>query len=365
MSKPRLAVVVKYFPPYPRISGILTFVSLLASEMGRAHDVHVVTAALPKDTAPDETGETVPRVEVHRVGWPFPFTSAVALRRLRPDVILTVSGIYDLRAAAAYFAPGSVLAPRSATPFFYQATWPAEDPNPAFRLLARRYAGLAAASPRMAERFTRAGLASETIAPAVDVKGLRAIASAERGTSLRVGFVNHLNEVKGADIASSVISRLAEAVPDMEFVIAGVGDLEPELRQRHGTDRRVTFAGFLPERERLEVLASCDVMLLPFRQGVSVLGVSQTALEVMALGNVVVGTVTDALDEAVVDGRNGILLDPAADVEASMVEAVLSLERDRELLHRLRTTAAADAAERWDIARRATEVPALLGLPAG
>lgn len=350
MSKATIVVVVKYFPPFPRISGILTFVSLLVSELGRTHDVHVVTAALSEPVP-----ESVERCTVHRVGWPFPVTSALATRGIAADVVVTVSGIYDLRLATAYFLPGRLAVRRSVDTYLYQATWPEQPPGRVFRAMARSYTGLLTASAGIRDRFARRGLASETVAPAVDVARLAAIAP-RSGRPLRVGFVNHLNRVKGADLASEAIARLRRESPSLEFVIAGVGELEAEIRERHRGDDRVRVLGFLPEAERLEVLASCDVMLLPFRQATSVLGVSQTALEVLALGNIVVGTATGSLQEAIEDDRNGLLVDPAGDVESSMVEAVLSLEQTPDRVARLRSAAAADAAQRWDIVVRATEV---------
>jgi glycosyltransferase involved in cell wall biosynthesis len=359
MPKRRLAIVVKYFPPYPRISGILTYVSLLAAEMGREHEIHVVTSAIPGDEPLDEVTDDC---TVHRVGAPFPLTSGLRVRSLRPDVVLTVSGIYDLRIAGAYFAPGRLLAGRSPEHHLYQATWPASPPGRLFRLFSGRYRSVLVASDGISEQFEAAGLQAATVAPAVDVSRLRRSRRPPGERPLRVGFVNHLNMVKGADRASSVISQLAASSPGMEFVIAGVGDLEPQLRAAHGDDPRVRFSGFLPEAERLEVLASCDVMLLPFRQAASVLGVSQTALEVMALRNVVIGTDTGSLSAAIENGRNGILVDPDGDVVASMVAAVQQLERDRASMERLRDHAASDAQERWDIRRRAQEVPQMLGL---
>lgn len=357
MPAKSLAVVVKYFPPYPRISGVLTFVSLLSEQLARAVDVHVVTAALPEG---ERAAEVVEGCTVHRVGWPFPFTAAAALRRIRPDAVLTVSGIYDLRQGAAYFLPAR-LAGGAARHAFYQATWPRQGPDGFFRTLARPYDCVLTGSDGITEQFRRAGVGASTLHPAVDVERLESARGTGR-SGLRVGFVNHLNRVKGADVASEVIARLSARVPELEFVVAGDGELADELRRRHAGDPRVELLGFLPEDERLRVLASCDVMLLPFRQATSVLGVSQTALEVMALGNVVVGTRTETIERAVEHGRTGVLVDAEGDVATSMVDEVLRLVEDRAMLSRMGSRAREDARDRWDVRRRALEVPALLGL---
>lgn len=359
MSRRSVAIVVKYFPPYPRISGVLTYISTLAEELGRHHDVHVVTCTMPPDLAVQETSQTC---TVHRVERPFVLTAASALRRLEPDVVVTVSGIYDLRLAVAYFLPSLLLSGRSSTKVFYQATWPDRTPNQAFTTFARRYSKLLTASPGIGEIFDGKGLLNHAIRPAVDVQRLTAAASQRSGGGPKIGFVNHLNHVKGADLAAEVISRLADQLPDSTFVIAGEGDLEETVAQRHAGSPRVELMGFLPEDRRIEVLASCDVMLLPFRQAASVLGVSQTALEVMALGNVVIGTRTGSLDGAIVDGRNGILVDPDGDVVTSMTRAVIDLCGDPNRMDRMRAAAQADAIAQWSIERRAEELSAVLEL---
>lgn len=359
MSRRTIAIVVKYFPPYPRISGVLTYVSILAEELGRHHDVHIVTCSMPQGTSLEETSETC---TVHRVVRPFVLTAASALRRLRPDVVVTVSGIYDLRLAVGYFLPSLLLSAGSPTRVFYQATWPDRPPNRAFRTFASRYSMLMTASSGISAMFEAKGLASHTVEPAVDVERLTAVGSRSDREGLRIGFVNHLNHVKGADTASEVISRLSRELPEASFVIAGEGELADAVTGNHAAHDRVELLGFLTDDRRVEVLGSCDVMLLPFRQATSVLGVSQTALEVMALGNVVVGTRTGSLEGVIEDGRNGVLVDPDADVATVMTEEVLSLVGDRSRMDRLRETARADAARGWSITRRAAELSEVLGL---
>jgi glycosyltransferase involved in cell wall biosynthesis len=72
---------------------------------------------------------------------------------------------------------------------------------------------------------------------------------------------------------------------------------------------RIQFRGYLHERERLALMRSCDVMALPFRTDVSVLGLSQTVLECLALGVVVVGSDTPSIAPALRPGVDGLLVD--------------------------------------------------------
>lgn len=358
----RVVVVVKYFPPYPRISGVLTFIALLVEQLGRRGEVHVVTAAMPDDVS---RPETIEHCTVHRVGWPFPLTAARQLRRLGRGPTLCVSGIYDLEQAATYFAPVLGTARWRGAVHLYQATWPTRPPRAVFGAVARRLDGVLCASRGIDELMRSGGVAASVVEPAVDLAALAAAASDARlpgadSQELRIGFVNHLNEVKGADVALGAFERLAAGPDALSFTVAGEGDLADELRARHGDLPRTTFAGFLPDAERMAALAACDVMLLPFRRAESVLGVSQTALEVMALGNVVVGTDTASISAAIRHDHNGVLIDPAALDAAHLADVVTELVRDPERLARLRARAATDAEAKWDVARRADELFELL-----
>ena len=112
--------------------------------------------------------------------------------------------------------------------------------------------------------------------------------------------------------------------------------------------------GFVADEERLALIESCDVMLLPFRQAVSVLGVSQTVLEVMAAGRVVVGSATASITPAISDDVNGVLVELS-----DLTEVVQGLITDRHRLTRLGQQARRDAVDQWDITQRVDDLAAL------
>ena len=133
--------------------------------------------------------------------------------------------------------------------------------------------------------------------------------------------------------------------------MAGTGELEAEIRERLGGNNRVELLGFIEESERIELIARCDVMLLPFRTAVSVLGVSQTVLEVMAAGNVVLGTDTAAIKPSIQDGANGILR-PLDEISETLVDLLSHPARIAEL----GAAAREDALRLWGVEDRVQDL---------
>jgi glycosyltransferase involved in cell wall biosynthesis len=303
----RLVVVVKYAAPTTRISGIVEFLRVLLRELTERWDVHVVSYDA------EGTGRgpiDLDGYSVHRVGFPFPVTAGRRATSLDPDVILVVSGINDLRLAVPYFGLLSASLGSGTTAAFFQATNVRAAPSRAFAAVLRRFSPILCGGPRIHADFARRfGDRALPLPPAVDVATLAAVPEAPKSRPLRFGFVNHFTTVKGADLALEAFAALAEEHDDIEFLAAGTGPLAESLRSRYRTTPRLQFRGYLHEAERLSLMRSCDVMALPFRTDVSVLGLSQTVLECLALGVVVVGSDTPAIAPAIRPGVDGLLVD--------------------------------------------------------
>ncbi len=171
--------------------------------------------------------------------------------------------------------------------------------------------------------------------------------------------MNHVNRVKGADLALATMQRLDAAARDVDFVVAGIGSMFTDLRGRYRSER-IDWRGFLEEHERLALIASCDVMLLPFRTDVSVLGLSQTVLEVQAAGNVVVGSDTPAITPAVRHGVDGVLVRPGS--VSVLADAALHLIGDSDQRAAIGRAAEARAARDWNISDRVAQLQSLLGI---
>jgi len=355
MSKPHIAIVVKYYPPLTRISGIVTFISLFARHLAARTEVSVVTY---RPARSDAAELEIDGCAIHRVDAPFPLTAGRKVRSLRPDVTIVVSGVHDLRKAVPYFAAFDAVAGHAGQRAFFQATNVGGSPSPALARVLGRYDTILCASASITDRFApRFGERAVTFLPAVDVEQLAAV-KAEPRDAFRIGFVNHVNRVKGADLALDTIVPLLRELDGSDAVVAGVGELEPELRARYASEPNLEFRGFLDEAARLSLLASCDVTLLPFRTDVSVLGVSQTVLEIMALGGVAIGSPTGAILPAVHDGIDGVIASGADAMRAR----VRALYADPPARARIGAAAQAATAQQWDVRTRVDQLFALLAL---
>ncbi len=141
--------------------------------------------------------------------------------------------------------------------------------------------------------------------------------------------VARLSEQKGLADLVRAASLLAEARPDLRFLVAGRGEEEASLRElaaRLAVEDRVRFVGYRADVPRL--MAAADLFLLPSRWE----GFGLVLLEAMRAARAVVATRVGGIPEIVVDGETGVLV-PPADPD-SLAAGVLRILADPE-----RTTA--------------------------
>ncbi len=354
-TKPRLVLIVKYYLPTQRISGVISLVRLLVAGLARRFDVHVV-AWRAEPEGPEYV--EIEGCAIHRVGAPFPLRAGVKANALRPDAVLVVSGVNDMHLAVPYFGLLNGALRTGAPRCFYQATNTSRPPSALLASVLRGYRAVLCGSPQILEHFApRFGERAILAVPGVDIEALQSVPTAVRQPRLRLGFVNHLNATKGADIALRAFAALAGQRQDVELIVAGTGVLGNALRQQYADTDRVTFFGFLPDEERLRLMRSCDVMVLPFRTGVSVLGISQTVLECMALGVVVVAADTPATSPAIRSGEEGLLFHS----EVELVDLLRSLCDDRQQLAHLAQAAEQRVRRDFDVNHTVAIVARALG----
>lgn len=120
---------------------------------------------------------------------------------------------------------------------------------------------------------------------------------------------------------------------EARLLIAGAGEDECCLRrlvERFGLGRRVLFRGPVFGEARLRLLHGADLSILPCAGT----GLLETLHYSLLAGVPVIARRTAALDGAIVDGVNGVLL-PEQEPEAC-ARAICELAADRALLARMR-----------------------------
>jgi glycosyltransferase involved in cell wall biosynthesis len=160
-----------------------------------------------------------------------------------------------------------------------------------------------------------------------------------------VGTVANFKPHKGHGELLRAAVEVKQAIPDVKFVLVGVGPLEREVRAEAvslGLERTVVFAGFREDVPR--VMAAFDVFTLASRHE----GLAIALLEALALGKPVVVTSVGGLPEVVSNDKEGFLV-PPGDVHR-LADRLLAVLTDSALRKRLGTAAQKRAAA-FDITR--------------
>lgn len=184
-------------------------------------------------------------------------------------------------------------------------------------------------------------------APEVDsrkVSELRSRYEIQEGVPV-VGMVANLNrEVKGGERFLAVASRVAKEIPEVRFLVVGLGGGADPIRRearRLGVDSRISFTGYTEDvATHYELM---DVSILTSRTE----GLSISLLESMSHGLPVVATRVGGNPEVVAQGETGWLV-PVEDIDAFAGRVVTLLEDDA-LRDRMGEEAKRRVASRFDI----------------
>lgn len=188
------------------------------------------------------------------------------------------------------------------------------------RFVMRRIDRIVAVSAEIREKLARKGVPREklvVIENGVDIDTFASLGSFDRREYRRslgippdapvVGTLGRLTPQKGQEFLLRSAGIVRKRRPDAEFVIAGDGPLEQELKslaRELGIADRVHFLGFRGDTAKL--LKAFDVFVLSSIDE----GLPMAMLEAMASGTPVVVTAVGEVPRVIVDGRNGWLVEP-------------------------------------------------------
>ncbi len=160
-----------------------------------------------------------------------------------------------------------------------------------------------------------------------------------------VGFVGRLDYQKGVETLLSTMSHLAARGEPMDLVIAGDGPKRALVENfvRHGEGgKHCRYLGSVDDVQA--VYSAMDVMAMPSRWE----GLSLVATEAMAASLPIVATRAPGLEDIIVDGETGIIVEPN-DV-FQMAERILELAADADLRRRLGASGRKRVIEEYSIA---------------
>lgn len=154
------------------------------------------------------------------------------------------------------------------------------------------------------------------------------VAPAHGAHPRRIVAAGRLVPWKNFDVLIRAMSDVLQEVPDAELLIVGDGPEAERLLGLSGAPMlkgRVTFAGRLPREALLKTVAESAVFALPS----SYEGFSHQLVEAFACGAAVVAGRAGGNTELVVDGKNGLLVEPG-DVDG-LAKALVRFLKDPAL----------------------------------
>lgn len=164
--------------------------------------------------------------------------------------------------------------------------------------------------------------------------------------TLRVGYFGFVNPAKGVDTLLDGFAAAFRRLPSLRLtLLCALRDDDPYHRQIQrqidalGLRDAVTVTGELGEHEAARALASCAIVALPYRDGVSLR--RTTLMAALSLGRPIISTRAKVPPRDLCDGRDLILV-PPEDAPA-LSRAILDLAADPDCRERLGDAARAAA----------------------
>ncbi len=159
---------------------------------------------------------------------------------------------------------------------------------------------------------------------------------------LAQAFTAHKLKVEGLKILIRSIGFLREKYPNILLIATREGKYSNELKhftRELGLEKHVIFTGdvenpFVP-------IVLCNVFIFPWL-GMS--GVGIALLEAMSMGKPIIATSVGGIPEAIIDGENGLLLEPIAEKIAEKIDFLL---KNKEYAEKLGENARRTAEERF------------------
>jgi glycosyltransferase involved in cell wall biosynthesis len=178
-----------------------------------------------------------------------------------------------------------------------------------------------------------------------------------------VGYVKHLKPRYGPADLIEAAGLLVEEMPDLRVVLAGGGELLPDLRRQVtglGLEGRVEFLGRVPHDQVPDLMRSFDVFVnpsvVPESFGVAI-------LEASAVGVPVIATAVGGVPEVTIDETTALMIEP--DRPDQLATALRRLYADPDLRARLGAAGRSFVAERYQWDDNVSQMESVLATVAG
>jgi glycosyltransferase involved in cell wall biosynthesis len=307
-----LVIVIRHFYPFTRPSGVISFVNELALEL-KKRGIKLTILCLRKKGEKNEY--TYKGIRIIKFNQLHLLNYRKKLQRLEPDKVLFISSISSGIMLPLWWLLLATLS-RRFKPHFYQTTNFLKIKNRfILKLMLSIFSHRLVASDALYNDFVN----NLNIDAKVIYPGVSRLEKLRHGKGINnLGFFGHVSFIKGVDI----FIKLVTALPEYHFyLVAGKGEkkdnpLYHQLLQEAPLMQNMQYIKFT--EKPLDIMRRCDLLILPYRHGRTILGVAQSAIEAMAMGIPVIGSKNAALEPLIKNGVNGFFCEGISEIIAKI-----------------------------------------------
>ncbi len=151
-----------------------------------------------------------------------------------------------------------------------------------------------------------------------------------------ITYIGRIKKYKNLETIVDAVDILKTEIPDLQFVIAGTGDNEEQLKayvKNKNLDSMVKFQGYVSEEEKAELLSKAWLFVsMPMKEGWGI-----TIIEANAMGTPAIGSDVPGLRDSIRNNETG-LLTPYGNPD-KLAEKILMLIKDKKERQRLSANA--------------------------
>lgn len=124
-----------------------------------------------------------------------------------------------------------------------------------------------------------------------------------RNCNKKILFLGEIGKRKGCYDIPSIVQKVNGIFPDVEFVLAGSGEVENvrKILREKDLDKNVVFPGWVRADDKDKLLRECDIFFLPSYNE----GMPMSILDAMGYGLPIVSTNVGGITKIVLNGKNG------------------------------------------------------------
>jgi len=149
--------------------------------------------------------------------------------------------------------------------------------------------------------------------------------------------VSRLDKHKGHDLVIEALPYVLKKIRNVKYLIIGQGPEEQKLRnlvKYKGLNDCVSFLGYVSDKDLVKYYRICDAFIMLSKEiSGDFEGFGLVYLEANACGKPVIGARTGGIEDAIIDGETGLLIDDLA--AQNVAGTILKLLENEDLANKL------------------------------